>query len=56
VPCDSEDHKLHICALKAANMTELVRCLTEQPTVECANCGARANKQENVCNPVPLTE
>jgi predicted nucleic acid-binding Zn ribbon protein len=56
VPCSNEDHKLHMCALKEANMVELVRCLADQPTVECANCGALANRAENVCNPVQLSE
>jgi len=43
-----------MCALKSANMGELMRCLSDNPTVECANCGARANKPENVCDPVKL--
>ena len=52
--CDSEFHKEHLCALKKAEKTELVRCLSDRPTVECGNCGAKANRPDNVCKPVKL--
>ena len=52
--CDGENHKEHMCALKMAHRMELVRCLSDNPTVECANCGAQANRAENVCKPMEL--
>ena len=54
--CDSEKHKEHMCALAAANKIELIRCLSDKSTVECANCGAKANSPENVCSPVELPD
>ncbi len=50
--CDGNEHNEHMCALKKAEKMELVRCLSDQPTVECGNCGARANRPDNVCKPV----
>ena len=52
--CDSQQHKEHMCALKEKGDLELIRCLSTNPTVECGNCGAKANKPENLCNPVEL--
>lgn len=54
--CDSENHKEHMCALSAANRIEQIRCLSDKSTVECANCGAKANSPENVCSPVELPD
>ncbi len=54
--CEGENHKEHMCALNAANNVELIRCLSDKPTVECGNCGAKANRPENVCNPLKLTD
>ena len=54
--CEGENHKEHMCALNAANKTDLITCLSDNPTVECGNCGAKANVAENVCNPVKLQE
>lgn len=54
--CDPESHKEHMCALNAAGNMELIRCLSENPTVECGNCGAKAKRAENVCNPVELPD
>ena len=52
--CEGEDHKEHMCALNKANNTELISCLSDNPKVECGNCGAKANSPMNVCNPVEL--
>lgn len=54
--CEGENHKEHMCALSAAGNIELIRCLSDNPTVECGNCGAKANRPENVCNPVELPD
>ncbi|ABQ26689.1 hypothetical protein [Geotalea uraniireducens] len=52
--CDSQKHKEHMCALKEKGDLELIGCLSTNPTVECGNCRAKADKPENVCNPVEL--
>lgn len=47
--CDSKDHQMHMCALKARGMDDCIKSLSDHPTVECRKCGARANSSENLC-------
>lgn len=47
--CDSEQHKMHMCVLKAQGKVDRIRSLSDNPTVECRQCGAKANSLENVC-------
>lgn len=47
--CNSETHHLHMCALRAQGKTDLIAELSDHPTVECRQCGARANGVENLC-------
>ncbi len=47
--CTCESHHMHICALKAEGKTDLIKSLTDNPTVECRQCGARANSVEYLC-------
>lgn len=47
--CDSENHQKHMCALKRDGQTDLIRNLSDHPTVECRQCGAKANSSENLC-------
>ncbi|HEX8960573.1 MAG TPA: hypothetical protein VF775_03290 [Geobacteraceae bacterium] len=54
--CDPEGHKEHMCQLKAQKNTELIECLSQNPTVKCGNCGAKADSPVNVCKPVGLEE
>lgn len=54
--CDSIFHKLHMCALAAAENAALVESLSDNPTVECENCGALANDPKNVCSPRQLLD
>jgi hypothetical protein len=53
--CDSVLHKMHMCALMPEN-AELAERLAENPTVECENCGAKANDPKNVCSPRQLPD
>ncbi len=53
--CNVEQHKMHMCALKAEKDTDCIKSLSDKPTVACGNCGAKANSPENVCNPQKLT-
>ena len=47
--CNDEKHRMHMCALKAAGETDLIRTLSDNPTVQCRQCGARANSAKNLC-------
>ena len=53
--CDIEQHKMHMCALKAEGEDDCIKDLASKPTVECGNCGAKANSPQNVCAPKPLS-
>lgn len=52
--CNIEQHKMHMCALKAENNDECIKSLSDKPTVECGNCGAKANSPDNLCAPQKL--
>jgi hypothetical protein len=45
-----------MCALHAQGETETINKLAEKPSVECENCGARANDPQNVCSPRQLPD
>jgi hypothetical protein len=47
--CDSESHRLHICSLKLHGQQDRVKCLTDCPTVQCRQCGVKANSVEYIC-------
>jgi hypothetical protein len=49
-----EMHKGHICWLSHMGLIMEVQHLTDNPTVLCSKCGAKANLSHNVCVPVPL--
>lgn len=53
--CNIEQHKMHMCALKAESNDECIKSLSDKPTVVCGNCGAKANSPDNVCSPQKLT-
>jgi hypothetical protein len=38
-----------MCFLRSENKDDLIRSLSDNPTVECRHCGAKANSIENVC-------
>lgn len=47
-------HPPHLCQLlKEGLMEEIDRCSTH-PTFICSKCGARADRQEYLCQPRPL--
>jgi len=47
--CTAETHRMHLCALKKEGRDDLVKSLSDNPTVECRHCGAKANSLEYVC-------
>lgn len=38
-----------MCALKRQGLEDCIKSLSDKPTVECRQCGARANSSENLC-------
>jgi hypothetical protein len=51
-----EMHKGHICWLYRMGLLNEMYHLSNNPTVSCSKCGAKANLPHNVCFPVPLEE
>lgn len=53
--CSSpKNHRDHMCHLMEKGMSAEIRKRTTNPAFSCANCGARANEAEDLCNPRPL--
>ena len=47
--CKVESHKMHICNLKMQGLDDCIKSVSDNPTVECKHCGAKANSLEYVC-------
>ena len=47
--CNVESHKMHMCSLKMKGMDDCIKSITDNPTVECRHCGARANSLQYIC-------
>jgi hypothetical protein len=47
--CDSKNHQMHMCALKAQGLDDCIKSFSDNPTVECRKCGAKANSSKNLC-------
>ncbi len=50
----SGDHLGHLCVLASAARFEEIKTLTKEPKFICFNCGRVADKETNLCNPMPL--
>ena len=48
------DHKGHICLLASQNKFDEIMEVTKKPAFICFNCGRVADKECNLCNPMPL--
>ncbi len=47
--CTSESHNMHMCVLKSQGKDDLIKSLSDNPTVECRHCGAKANGVQYLC-------
>jgi len=47
--CDDKNHQMHMCALKRQELDDCIKELSDKPTVECRQCGAKANSSKNLC-------
>ena len=52
--CAGEEHQGHLCELESQQEWDIIRQITDHPTVQCQNCGNRANRARNVCIPEDL--
>jgi uncharacterized Zn finger protein len=49
-----EIHTGHMCELESQQEWEIIRQITDNPSVRCENCGAQVNSASNVCMPADL--
>ncbi len=49
-----EVHVGHMCELESQQEWDIMRQITDNPSVKCENCGAEANSPRNVCMPTEL--
>jgi len=47
--CECNNHQMHMCVLKSQGLDDCIKSLSDNPTVECRQCGAKANSSENLC-------
>ena len=47
-------HHMHFCKLKKRGMDEEIAARTMAPAFVCHNCGARADRDSDLCNASPL--
>ncbi|MCM0080281.1 hypothetical protein L4X63_01635 [Geomonas sp. Red32] len=52
--CSQQEHQGHLCELESQQEWEILRQVTDHPTVRCENCGSVANSVKNVCLPQAL--
>ncbi|MDD2460081.1 MAG: hypothetical protein WC328_02850 [Kiritimatiellia bacterium] len=48
------NHEGHLCLLASQAKFETIKTLAKDPKFICFNCGRVADKEENLCNPMPL--
>ena len=53
---DPELHPLHFCKLKKQGLHEEIAARSQAPAYVCHNCGARADREDDLCNASPLTK
>ncbi len=57
--CKSEDHDKHLCYLVSQGFhlsdAEAFEDLTNKPKFTCKHCGRKANSDQNLCVPVPIS-
>ena len=53
---DSSLHDAHFCKLKKKGLHDQLAARSRVPAFVCHNCGARADRATDLCNPSPLPE
>lgn len=49
-----ELHHMHYCKLRKKGLTDEIAARTQAPAWVCHNCDARADREDDLCNPSPL--
>jgi hypothetical protein len=49
-------HHMHFCKLKKQGLSAEVAARSQSPAYVCHNCGARADREDDLCNASPLLE
>ena len=47
-------HPVHFCKLKKQGLTGEIAVRSQAPAFVCHNCGARADRESDLCNASPL--
>lgn len=47
-------HDVHFCALKKKGLGDEMAVRSRRPAFVCHNCGARADREGDLCNPSPI--
>ena len=50
------DHEGHVCVLASNDKFDIIRQITQNPEYICFNCGRVADRDDNLCNPMPLKD
>lgn len=54
-PCSNRElHIGHMCELESQQEWDVIRQITDHPSVRCENCGAEVNAARNVCMPTEM--
>jgi len=53
---DPARHHLHFCKLNKKGLHEEIAARSQAPAYVCHNCGARADREADLCNASPLTK
>ena len=49
-------HRLHFCMIKKKGLSEEIAARSQAPAYVCHNCGARADREDDLCNASRLAE
>lgn len=49
-----EQYQGHLCELESQQEWDIIRQVTDHPTVRCENCWSEANSARNICVPTDL--
>lgn len=47
-------HPGHLCVLASNGEVEKIKAMVKKPAFMCFNCGRVADREGNLCNPIPL--
>lgn len=54
--CSAGDHTKHLCEIAGNERFDLIKELAKRPDFICTNCGRTADKEENLCSPMAISD